>query len=124
MSTIGDCREAIAEAVTDAGIQCYAYPPDNAAALAPVAFLDVVSSDWMDQTGFFCDPVLSTYTLVALAERNDVASSLRRLEDLIAPIVQALEEIGVRTITVTSGGVETGGVTLPAVSWTLQARTS
>ena len=121
MSGITGARQALAHAVSGAGIDCTAYPPD--ALTPPAAYVDSVAVDYSSGAGWsFCAQGLASASVVAVAQRNDRAGSTAGLEDRVPAILQALADLdGVRVLSVESGSAEIGGSTLPAVITTCLA---
>jgi hypothetical protein len=121
MATIQEAREALATSVSDAGLKCLAYPPENPS--PPIAFVDDLSVDFTGGVamGTFCLPGAATATIVTIALRNDRAGAMQYLEGLIGPILDALYSIqGVRIASASSGQLNIGGQDLPAVTYTVQ----
>ncbi len=123
MTTPAEARTALAAAVTTAGVQCLAYPPDNPA--PPAAFVDSVAVDFTIDSGFiggsFCAPGAGTASVVVLAQRHDRQGSIAYLEGLIAPILDELQALrGLQLVSATSGSIPVGGQDLPAVVITVR----
>jgi hypothetical protein len=112
-------REALAAAVTGAGLQCSAYAPDTV--MAPAAFVDRMSMDY--SAAAFCG-AMADATIVTLAQRNDTAGSTAWLEGFIGPVVDALTATGARVVSAQSGTTQVGGSDVPAVIYTVQFPTA
>jgi len=120
MSGVTDARIALAEAVTQAGLDCAAYPPD--APSAPAGWIDQVQVEYVSGSGFsFCMAGSARATIIAVAQRNDRAAGTQHLEDLIPPTLAALEGLpGVRVVGIDSGSAQIGSTDLPAVIYTVE----
>ena len=120
MSGVTAARIALAEAVTQAGLDCEPYPPD--AVNPPAAFVDSIRTEYVSGSGFsFCLSGAAAATIIAVAQRHDRAGSTQYLEDLIPPTLAALEGIGgVRVTGVDSGTTQIAGTDLPAVIYTVE----
>jgi hypothetical protein len=120
MTNLQEAREALAFAVSDAGLTCLPYPPENPS--PPLGFVDDLAMDFTGGGGFgtFCLPGSATATIVTIALRNDRAGAMQYLEGLIGPILEALYAIqGVRVVSAGSGQMSVGGQDLPAVTYTV-----
>lgn len=118
--TMREARVAVAEAVEGTGLPCSPYPPDTVA--PPVAFLDtMVLSYEASDNAWYCAPGAASLQLTMLEQRNDTGSAIAALEDRVPGVVDAVTRLGVSVISVSSGSVEVGGQSLPAVTFTLQA---
>lgn len=120
MAGLTDARASLAAAVSTAGIDCAAYPPD--ALTPPMAYVDTLSVDYNTGTGWsFCEQGIAQAAVVAVAQRNDRAGSTQLLEDLVPAVLKALAGVtGVRVLTVESGSTEVAGTTLPAVIFSVE----
>jgi len=120
MAGVTEARIALAEAVTQAGLDCAAYPPD--APNAPAAWIDQIQVEYVSGSGFsFCMAGSARATVIAVAQRNDRAAGTQYLEDLIQPTLIALEGLpGVRVVGVDSGSAQIAGTDLPAVIYTVE----
>jgi hypothetical protein len=120
VSAFTDAREALAGAVTAAGLECQPYPPD--APSAPQAWIDTLSVDYAQGAGWsFCMPGAGTAAIVTVGQRHDKAASTRALEDLIPLILAQLDEVvGVRVTGIQSGTVQITGQDMPSVIFTTE----
>lgn len=110
-------REALAAAVTGAGIDCTPYTTDNPS--PPVGFVDTLSLDYQTPAGF-CLPSQATASIVTVGQRHDPGAAMQLLESLVGPVVDALQAIpGLRLLAVDTGTATVGKNELPAVSYTV-----
>ena len=122
MAGVDQARQELADAVTAAGLQCLAYPPDNPA--PPLGYVDDVLVDFtgsLNGVGSFCLPGQATATVVTLAQRNDRPGSMAYLEALMPAVLNGLYALpGIRIVATSSGQLSLGGTDLPAVTYTVQ----
>lgn len=115
MAALTDARQALADAVSNAGLDCTPYPPDALA--PPAAYVDTLAVDYSNGAGWsFCAQGLANATVVAVGQRNDRAGSTQSLEDLIPAVLAGFQAVdGLRVLSVESGSSEIGGTAMPAV---------
>jgi hypothetical protein len=120
MGAVTDARQALADAVTAAGIDCTPWPPDALA--PPAAFVDSVNIDYSTGNGFsFCANGLAVAQVTTCGQRNDKAGATQYLEDLIPKIIENIDGIdGVRVTGVDSGSANIAGADLPAVVYQIE----
>ncbi len=122
MSSIPEARQAVAAAVTAAGIPCEPYPPDTTTpSPTGAAWIDTVVIN--AAAGGFCGLGDAEITVVAVGARNDRTGTLLMLEDQVPALVAALSAVpGLAVTGLQSGSTEVGQQMLPALIITLQAR--
>lgn len=117
MNSLADAREALAAAVTGAGLHCLPYPPDNPS--PPIGWVDQLGIDYGTATTFNLAPVIATVVTCGL--RNDRTNTTTALEALVGTTVAALRALpGVQVASVQSGETEIGKTELPAVIYTVR----
>lgn len=119
MSAVTDARDQLAAAVTAAGLDCTAYPPE--APSAPASWIDSVAVDYAAGGGFsFCYGGAARATILSVGQRHDKAGASYTLEAAIPAVITALETIpGVRVETVDSGTAQVAGQDMPAVIYSV-----
>ncbi len=116
MNGLAAARQALAQAVTDAGLDCLPYPPD--ALNPPIAFVDQLDISYDTMTSYTLAPVVAT--VVTCGQRHDKTAATELLEGGVGPVVGGLRGLpGVRVVGVRSGQIEIGSTELPAVVYTV-----
>lgn len=116
MPTVAQAREAIAAAVTTAGLPCSPYRIDTADAPAAwVATVDVDFTDGPAGTGAFCVAGMAVAAVALVAQRHDLAAASAYLEDLAPRVVAALDAVGgLQLLGDVDGTLTVGGQEMPA----------
>jgi hypothetical protein len=116
MPTVAQAREAIAAAVTTAGLDCSPYRLDTADAPAAwVASVDVDFTDGPAGTGSFCLSGMAIAAVALVAQRHDLPAAGAYLEDLSPKVVAALSAVGgLQILAQADGTLTVGGQELPA----------
>jgi hypothetical protein len=120
MTTPAEYRQALADAVTGAGLTCEPYPADNPS--LPSAFIDQLIVDYSSgSAASYCNSGQATATVVTAAQRNDRAGSTALLEDLVPAVLGAFDGMaGLQVASWQSGSINLAGNEVPGLVYTVR----
>ena len=113
-------RQAVADAVTAAGLPCAAYAPD--APTLPAAWVDMVSVayDTGAEWATYCRSGVATLSVVTAAMRNDQQASGQDLEGLPPMVDDNLSAAGASLQSWQTGLIDVNGQSVPALIYKIQ----